>query len=120
MTTPVPIRSQPGVQRDGTRFDSLAYIDAQWCRFQRGLPRKIRGYQMVNDTLLENVYGMHSFSANGLQYLHMGSATELRQITVQGGFPRPITTARQTDSRRAPSTSGSSMRSTIRTQGKSF
>lgn len=95
MTTPVPIRSQPGVQRDGTRFDSLAYIDAQWCRFQRGLPRKIRGYQMVNDTLLENVYGMHSFSANGLQYLHMGSATELRQITVQGGIS-------QTNNDRAP------------------
>lgn len=46
MTTPQPfiIRSKPGIKRDGTQFDGDYYTDAEWCRFQRGLPRKIGGY----------------------------------------------------------------------------
>jgi hypothetical protein len=75
----VPIRSMPGVQRDGTDFDKRAYADALWCRWQRGLPRKIGGYRAVTQQLAEIVYGMHSFSVNALQYVHLGSANELVQ-----------------------------------------
>lgn len=78
--TPQVIRSQPGVKRDGTEFDGDNYIDAQWCRFQRGLPRKMGGYQSVLQDLNEIVYGLASYSANGIQYQHLGSATELLQV----------------------------------------
>lgn len=75
----IPIRSLPGVQRDGTDFAKKAYADARWCRFQRGKPRKIGGYRSVTPSMAEIVYGMHSFSLNAQQYFHLGSANEVIQ-----------------------------------------
>lgn len=40
--------SSPGIQRDGTQFDSDNYIDGQWTRFFRGRPKKIGGYKLIN------------------------------------------------------------------------
>jgi hypothetical protein len=78
----IRIASKPGCKRDGTRFESDYYSDVQWCRFQRGLPRKIAGYQSVAQNLPELVYGLHSFSANSMQYFHLGSANELVQRVI--------------------------------------
>jgi len=39
--------SQPGVQRDGTSFDSSSYTDAQWCRWYSGRPQKMNGYNKM-------------------------------------------------------------------------
>lgn len=80
--TPILIRSRPGVKRDGTQFEGDNYIDSQWCRFQRGLPRKIAGHRSVTSTLVEKTYGMHVFSSNGAQYAHLGGATTLPQVTM--------------------------------------
>ncbi len=78
----IPIGSAPGIQRDGTRFAADAYSDGLWCRFQRGKPRKIRGYQSVSSSLPELVYGMRVDSSNGLLYAHMGAATTLTQMVM--------------------------------------
>lgn len=75
----VKIRSKPGVKRDGTRLDGDYYIDAQWNRFQRGLARKMGGYVSRVRNLPQLVYGLHSFSANGNQYFHFGSESQLQQ-----------------------------------------
>jgi len=80
--SPVKILSAPGVQRDGTQFDSKNYIDAKWCRFQMGRPRKMGGYQAVTSTLPEIVHGMHVYSASGVQYAHVGSGGQLNQVLV--------------------------------------
>lgn len=41
---------KPGVQRDGTDFAGDAYINSKWCRFYRGLPQKMGGYdRMIGD-----------------------------------------------------------------------
>ena len=32
---------QPGIKRDGTTFESREYSDGVWCRFQRGVPKKL-------------------------------------------------------------------------------
>ena len=80
MPTPVKIRSAPGIKRDGTKLDGDNYIEGLWCRFVRGLPRKMAGYRMVTDTLPELVYGMHMYPKDGVQYTHLGSATKLTQI----------------------------------------
>ena len=82
MSVPILIRSRSGVKRDGTQFEGDNYIDALWCRFQRGLPRKIGGYRAVTSTLPERVYGMHVYSQNSVQYAHVGGATTLEQITM--------------------------------------
>lgn len=80
--TPVPIRSEAGVKRDGTQFEGDNYVDAQWTRFNRGLPRKIGGYRSIVSSLTEKVYGIHSYSQNDTQYVAVGSATMLQQVQV--------------------------------------
>ena len=53
MANPIKIASAPGIKRDGTVLEGQNYIDGQWCRFQRGRPRKIGGYQAVTSTVPE-------------------------------------------------------------------
>ena len=40
--------SLPGVRRDGTSTDADYFNDAQWCRFVRGRPRKMGGFQEIS------------------------------------------------------------------------
>jgi len=79
MTQPIRIQSPPGIERDGTVLDSNAYTDARWCRFQRGLPKKMGGYAVVNEVADQRVYGMSTFSASGVNFVHMGTGSFFRQ-----------------------------------------
>ena len=49
----VQIKSLPGIKRDGTKFEGDQYVDGQWVRFQRGLPRKMGGYRSISKYLRE-------------------------------------------------------------------
>ncbi len=82
---PAPLASAPGIKRDGTRFDNEHYLDGKWCRFQRGKPKKIGGYQQVTDTVPEITRGMHSYSSDDIQYLHLGHPNTLGQYQVSNG-----------------------------------
>jgi hypothetical protein len=82
MESPVVIRSDPGIKRDGTEFEGNNYVDGLWCRFNRGLPRKMGGYRGIASTLTERVYGMSSYSQDNVQYIHVGSQSMLQQIQV--------------------------------------
>lgn len=64
----------PGIQRDGTLFDSPMYVDGKWVRFQRGRPRKIGGYSglFLNATGISR--GMVMQSQNGLNYVYSGQS----------------------------------------------
>jgi hypothetical protein len=79
-TKPFPIRSMPGIQRDGTRLAAKTYSDGLWCRWQRGLPRKMGGYISLTDALFERVYGLSSFSQAGGVYQHLGGTARLTQV----------------------------------------
>ncbi len=79
---PTILRSDPGVKRDGTKFDGNFYTDAQWMRIQRGLPRKIGGYRSINKYLSAISRGFTSFTQQGLQYCHSGSAAKLERFTI--------------------------------------
>lgn len=83
--SPVLIASQSGIKRDGTKLEGNYYADGRWCRFQRGKPRKIGGYQQVTDAVPEVTRGMHSFSQDGLQYLHLGHPNTIGQYQVSAG-----------------------------------
>ena len=87
-TQPVRLASQPGVKRDGTRLEGNYHVDAQWCRWHRGLPRKMRGFKTAANSMAEKTYGMHAFVTGGLhgvgtqagyEYVHMGTAGHLYQ-----------------------------------------
>ena len=71
---PVVIRPDPGIKRDGTKFEGNNYVDGQWVRFQRGLPRKIGGYRALQDRLDNIARAMHIHNHNGYTYVHLGTA----------------------------------------------
>ncbi|CAB4122599.1 hypothetical protein UFOVP37_33 [uncultured Caudovirales phage] len=76
------LRSQPGIKRDGTKFDGEFYTDGQWVRFQRGLPRKIGGYRSISKYLTEISRGFMSFTQQLLQYCHSGGPSTLERFTI--------------------------------------
>ena len=84
-TKPFPIRSAPGIQRDGTRLAAKTYSDGLWCRWQRGLPRKMGGYIALTDDLFERVYGLSSFSQAGGVYQHLGGTSRITQVVSNSG-----------------------------------
>lgn len=88
---PVHIKSLAGVKRDGTRYEGDFYIDAQWMRFQRGLPRKMGGYRQVTNNVSGLNRGMFTSAQNNNLYTQIGSAKYLEQIVIdQNGNPSPV------------------------------
>jgi hypothetical protein len=83
-TKPILIRSGPGVKRDGTVFEGEFYIDSQWCRFQRGLPRKMGGFRSITDEVPQLARGINCMTANGMTYVHTGSENKITQYTLSG------------------------------------
>lgn len=85
---PLSIKSAPGVRRDGTQFDGEEFVNALWCRFYRGRPKKMGGYRSVTTTLPEVCRGMNSYTQSAVNYLHLGGASTLTQVqTDQFGNP---------------------------------
>jgi hypothetical protein len=75
-----PIVSQAGIKRDGTPFASRFYINGQWCRFQRGLARKMGGYKQIIDTLPNIPRGIFLYPAPNAPnfYVYTGDFTSLK------------------------------------------
>ena len=82
--TTLVLKSEPGIKRDGTKYDGNFYTDGQWVRFQRGLPRKIGGFRSISKYLTEISRGLTSFTQQLFVYCHSGSATLLERFTVDG------------------------------------
>ena len=84
---PVHIQSKPGIKRDGTVFEGDFYVDGQWVRFQRGLPRKMWGYRQIINTLGGASRGMYTYPFNGLLYTFTGSSGLFEVVTIDNaGF----------------------------------
>lgn len=90
----VPIRSEPGVKRDGTRFEGDFYVDGQWVRFQRGLPRKIGGYRAISKYLREVGRALHEYTQNSLTYVHSGSANLVERFYIDNSLNTSVVTNR--------------------------
>lgn len=78
----VRIQSAPGVQRDGTQLAAQAYTNAQWCRWQRGLPRKMGGYRVTEQYLTDVSRALFSQAQSGFRYITSGNARGLDQFTI--------------------------------------
>jgi hypothetical protein len=90
----VQIRSAPGIKRDGTKFEGDQYVDGQWVRFQRGLPRKIGGYRSINKFLRGLPRALHEYTQDLLTYVHAGSADRLERFFIDATFNTSVITDR--------------------------
>jgi hypothetical protein len=77
---------QPGIKRDGTVFESREFSDGEWCRFQRGTPRKMGGYRELFATFTGIPRGMISNSFNGVNYVFVGNQYGLEVFTTGTTF----------------------------------
>lgn len=93
-TSTALIKANPGIKRDGTKFDGDFYTDGQWVRFQRGLPRKIGGYRSASKYLTEQSRGFTNYSQNGLNYCHSGGASTLERFTLDNTMNSSVVSAR--------------------------
>ncbi len=82
----IQIKSLPGIKRDGTKFEGDQYVDGQWVRFQRALPRKIGGYRSINKFLRGLVRTLHEYTQDSLTYVHGGSANLLERFFLDASF----------------------------------
>lgn len=85
--------SQPGIQRDGTRFNQSQYVDGRWTRFYQGLPRKMNGFREQLRTINGIVRGMDVESYDGYTYVHAGSQNVLQRyaINIDNGVATGLT-----------------------------
>jgi hypothetical protein len=90
----VQIKSAPGIKRDGTKFEGDQYVDGQWVRFQRGLPRKIGGYRSINKFLRGLPRALHEYTQDLLTYVHAGSADRLERFYIDSTYNTSVITDR--------------------------
>jgi hypothetical protein len=79
---PILIRSKAGIKRDGTPLDSDYYVDGQWVRFQRGMPRKIAGYITINRFGSDVSRGIRSFAQDDRTFIFTAGATKLETTSM--------------------------------------
>ena len=85
-----------GIQRDGTQFASLTYVDGKWVRFQYTRPRKIGGYSAAFLNAPDISRGMILQSQNGETWVISGFNDSLQQWIINnndaiGTGPQAIT-----------------------------
>lgn len=79
---PILMLSQPGIERDGTRFRHQSYIDGQWVRFYQDRPRKMLGYREQLRASQGIVRQFQVFSNSGFAYVHAASNSNLQRYAV--------------------------------------
>lgn len=75
-----------GIKRDGTIFETSEYNDGVWCRFQRGVPKKMGGYREVFNTHVGIYRGMIVQPHNGVNYIFTGNYEELNVFTTNTNY----------------------------------
>lgn len=75
-----PIKTKPGIQRDGTEFDSDNWVDGQWTRFQNKRARKIGGYRMVANQLDGPIRQILNHPAQNNTRAYCGSGSNLQFV----------------------------------------
>jgi hypothetical protein len=92
--TTIVLKSNPGIKRDGTKFEGDFYTDGQWVRWQRGLPRKMGGYKATQKYLQEISRGFANFTQMNFIYCHSGGRSTLERFTIDDTANSSIVTSR--------------------------
>ena len=75
-----------GIKRDGTVFETAEYTDGTWCRFQRGIPKKMGGYSEIFSTFNGIPRGMIAVPYNGVNYVFAGNQSGLDVFTLSSTY----------------------------------
>lgn len=78
----IPLNFLPGTQRDGTALDGNRAIDAAWCRWRLGRPRKMGGFYESYDELLGVPRKIHMFYQGDQTIIHIGTGKSLQQVVL--------------------------------------
>jgi hypothetical protein len=90
----IVLRSNAGIKRDGTKYEGDFYVDGQWVRWQRGLPRKIGGYRSTQKYLQQISRGFSTFTQMNFIYCHSGGSSTLDRFTIDATANSSIVTDR--------------------------
>jgi len=77
---PFQLDFQPGIQRDGTKFDAKRYLDGWWCRWRLGRPRKMGGFVLITGSIQGLPKKIHGFYSGSQIYWHIGTTAGLFQV----------------------------------------
>ena len=77
---------QPGIKRDGTTFETREFSAGEWCRFQRGVPKKMGGYRELFSTFNGVPRGMIANPYNGVNYIFTGNSSGIDVFTTGTTF----------------------------------
>lgn len=75
--------TKPGIKRDGTNFDSDEYTEGEWCRFNRGRPRKVRGFSEITPNAKAICRGGFLSSRTGKNLIAFGWSGGIQSIQQQ-------------------------------------
>lgn len=78
----LPLNFLPGTQRDGTQLDGDRAIDALWCRWRLGRPRKMKGFYRAFEGLTGNPRRIHMYYQGKNTYIHIGTGKSLQQVVI--------------------------------------
>lgn len=76
------ITSLPGIRRDGTQLDGDFFTGGQWCRFYRGRPKKMGGYQEVTTPVPGPIRASQVWSRNQLNAIISASPWGITQSNI--------------------------------------
>ena len=79
---PHKVLNQPGIRRDGTELEGNEWSDGQWVRFDRGRPRKMRGYKSISKALTNPSRQLISQTSSGNSYVHSGHVSGVDEFTI--------------------------------------
>lgn len=70
-----------GIKRDGTTFEAREFSDGEWCRFQRGVPKKIGGYRQMFREPTAVPRGLIMNAYDGVNYMFLGTSQGIDVFT---------------------------------------
>lgn len=86
----LPVKSDVGIQRDGTVFDSTSHNSGSMIRFYRGRPQKIGGWQLIGNGTNEIIRTLYNYDSDGFVYVYIGRSSSVSFLKV---FPSLITSS---------------------------
>lgn len=74
----IPVGAQPGIQRDGTPYNSETYIDGQYVRFYQNTPKKIGGCELIELGDTQIVTKMYGYTKNDQMTVFLGKSNSVK------------------------------------------